>query len=158
MGIFLLVTARKQKLFEQGYANSLCWSMAILSVPVVRYVYDVYAVPQQPPEIVSASSSPTSLHLKWKSPFFIGAPLIGYRLTISGQATAGSRTPSPSPTTRVKELVVQSGGGIDEIFSEVVTSLRPDVSYQVTLAALNQYGVGPAAVVSVRTPALSSSM
>lgn len=117
--------------------------------------YDVCVVPQQPPEIVSASSSPTSIHLKWKSPFFIGAPLIGYRLTITGQAGTGARMTSPSPAPRVKELVTQTN---DDILSEVVTSLRPDAEYQVMLAALNQYGVGPAAILSLRTQPLSSSM
>lgn len=133
--------------------NATFYNLQLTIVIVLCYYY-ACVVPQQPPEIVSASSSPTSIHLKWKPPFFIGAPLIGYRLTISGQASPGVRTVSPSSATRVKELVIQT---TDEIFSEVMTSLRPDVEYQITLAALNQYGVGPAAVLSVRTQTLSSS-
>ena len=124
------------------------------------------SAPLQPPDIVGTSSSSTSIHLKWKSPFFIGAPLIGYRLTVSSSAAAaGGHISTSAAITRVKEIIVQTSSTVaaasvaapDDVHSDVVTMLRPDTDYSITIAALNQYGVGPPVVQSVRTQLLSSS-
>jgi len=127
-------------------------------------VFRCVAAPLQPPEIVGTSSSSTSIHLKWKSPFFIGAPLIGYQLTVSSsEVAAAGHLPTSAAITRVKEIIVQpsstasSSANVDEVFSDVVTMLRPDVEYRITLSALNQYGVGPPVVLTVRTQLFSSS-
>lgn len=38
--------------------------------------------PTSAPEIVSVSSSATSIHLRWKVPVYINGPLLSYRITV----------------------------------------------------------------------------
>ena len=97
-------------------------------------------VAQESPRVVSTSTTSTSVHISWSSPFFVGAPLIGYRLSVA--AVGGSEL-----TERVKEVLVSS----HHLMSDVVTLLQPDTDYTLSVAALNQFGAGVPATVTVRT-------
>ena len=94
--------------------------------------------------------------------------MIGFRLTVTpvtpggggGNSTVpGSTVSAADPfetTTRVKEVVVHppitSVIDVDQlIHADVMTMLRPDVEYHVTLSALNPFGAGPPATINVRT-------
>jgi len=116
----------------------------------------VCEVPAEPPAIVSTSATSTSVHVRWRSPFWVGAPLIGYRLSVTAaaddvvasdqrQRQAGARR-----MERVKEVLVTDAEQ-HRVMSEIVTLLRPDTDYTVSVAALNQFGAGVAANVTVRT-------
>lgn len=124
--------------------------------------YVVFKVPQEAPDLVSTSSTSTSIHVRWTSPFFVGAPLIGYRLSVAA-VDASDQRPRPAGARgggggqwmeRVKEVLVSSTAA-ERVMSEVVTLLRPDTDYLVNVAALNQFGAGVAASTTVRTLAHS---
>jgi len=51
---------------------------------------------------------------------------------------------------RVMEVLV-SNTATQNVISEVVTLLRPDTNYTVNVAALNQFGAGIPATITVRT-------
>jgi len=102
-------------------------------------------VAREAPRIVSATATSTSLHVRWSAPFFVGAPLIGYRLSVSAAAAASSQ----QLTERVKEVLVQRPA--PPVMSEVVTLLQPDTDYTLSVAALNQFGAGDPSTVTVRT-------
>jgi len=102
-------------------------------------------VAREAPRIVSATATSTSLHVRWSAPFFVGAPLIGYRLSVSAAAAAASQ----QLTERVKEVLVQRSA--PPVMSEVVTLLQPDTDYTLSVAALNQFGAGDPSTVTVRT-------
>ncbi len=40
------------------------------------------SVPSDAPEIVSVTASATSIHLRWKAPVHVNAPLLSYRVTV----------------------------------------------------------------------------
>jgi len=101
-------------------------------------------VAREAPRIVSATATSTSLHVRWSAPFFVGAPLIGYRLSVSAAAAASQQL-----TERVKEVLVQRPA--PPVMSEVVTLLQPDTDYTLSVAALNQFGAGDPSTVTVRT-------
>jgi len=110
------------------------------------------SVPQEAPHIVSTSTTSTSVHVSWTSPFFVGAPLIGYRLSVS-TADGSAQRPADSagrPMEKVMEVLVSSTA-IQQVMSEVVTLLQPDTNYQVNVSALNQFGAGIPATVTVHT-------
>lgn len=55
------------------------------------------SVPSGVPNIISLSSSSTSIHLKWRPPVFINAELVAYKLTL---------TPVDTPSqSRVKVII-----------------------------------------------------
>jgi len=118
---------------------------------------DVFKVPQEAPDIVGTSATSTSVHIRWTSPLFIGAPLIGYRLSVA-ELDAADRRPTGSRgggggvrrMERVKEVLV-SNTAAQRLMSEIVTLLQPDTDYVVSVAALNQFGAGVAATATVRT-------
>jgi len=110
----------------------------------------VREVPQEAPVIVSTSATSTSVHVRWTSPFFVGAPLIGYRLSLAAADDASDR-PDGRRTDTVMEVLVSSDTAAQRVMSEVVTLLRSDTDYMVSVAALNQFGAGVPATVTVRT-------
>jgi len=106
---------------------------------------------------MSTSVTTTSVHISWTPPFFVGAPLIGYRLSVAPDDSSGQRPEGPQGgggggrrMERVIERLV-SNSAAQQMMSEVVTLLRPDTFYSVNVAALNKFGAGVPAVVSVRT-------
>jgi len=112
----------------------------------------VLLVAQEAPSIVSTSATSTSVHVRWTSPFFVGAPLIGYRLSVTAADDAELRRVGAGrlPMDRVMEVLVSSSAA-QRVMSEVVTLLSPDTEYTVNVAALNQFGAGAAANVTIRT-------
>ena len=100
----------------------------------------VCLVPLDVPEIVSLTTTPTSIHVKLKPPFLICAPLVGYKLTIT---TRQSKKEMP----RVKEILSQSRWAV----SEVITMLQPNTEYQISITAVNRYGSGPAVNCTAKT-------
>lgn len=95
--------------------------------------------PLQAPEVVSLSTTSTSVHLKAKPPFFVNGPLIGFKLTVSRSKRYSD--------ARVKEIITHGNSTI----SEVITMLQPDTEYELRLAAINRYGAGPELSKTVRT-------
>jgi len=118
-------------------------------------------VPQEAPAIISTSATSTSIHIRWTSPFFVSAPLIGYRLSVAaadasdGRLT-GARGGGGRWMNRVMEVLV-SNTATQHVMSEVVTLLRPDTNYTVNVAALNQFGAGIPATMTVRTLSYNTS-
>ena len=117
----------------------------------------VFEVAQEAPAIVSTSVTSTSVHVRWTSPFFVGAPLIGYRLSVtaldaSDQLAAGTHGGGGGGRRMewVKEVLV-SNTAAQRVMSEVVTLLQADTDYVVNVAALNQFGAGVSAAVTVHT-------
>ena len=118
-----------------------------------------FSVPQEAPSIISTSVTTTSVHISWTPPFFVGAPLIGYRVSVAPDDSSGQRPEGPQGgggggggrrMERVIERLV-SNSAAQQMMSEVVTLLRPDTFYTVNVAALNKFGAGVPAVVSVCT-------
>jgi len=99
----------------------------------------VLSAPLQAPEVVSLTTTSTSVHLKAKPPFFVSGPLVGFKLTVS-------RTKAESDV-RIREIISHGNRTI----SEVITMLQPDAEYEVRLATINRYGVGPELTKIVRT-------
>jgi len=111
----------------------------------------VLEVPQEAPEILSTSVTFTSVHVSWTSPFFVAAPLIGYRVSVT--ASDGTDNPNPGGGRRPDRVIERLVSNMAEqpIMSEVVTLLRPDTRYVVNVAALNKFGAGVSATAVVRT-------
>ena len=98
------------------------------------------AAPASAPVIISATTSPTSVHLKWRAPLYINAPLLYYKVVVAPATDLYNR--------RVREVVVT---GSPQVMSEVVTLLAPRTLYVVYLTAVNQFGEGPASEKEIET-------
>jgi len=101
----------------------------------------VLVVAQEAPAIVSTSATSTSVHVRWTSPFFVGAPLIGYRLSVAAlgaQLTAGARGADDAgggagsrQMERVKEVLVSNTAAAERVMSEVfiIKALLKDILF-----------------------------
>ena len=100
------------------------------------------AAPSGVPIILSLSTSTSSIHLKWKPPYFLNAKLLGYMLTTLA-------VDDPGFSERINEIDAQG----NEVVSEVITVLRPNTKYIVKVAARNRFGIGPTVERLARTTA-----
>jgi len=98
----------------------------------VRVGCVVGVVAQEAPAVVSTSATSTSVHVRWTSPFFVGAPLIGYRLSVHAAALDYQRPTGSTPPgaddgsgggsrqmERVKEVLVSNTAQPELVMSEV---------------------------------------
>lgn len=108
--------------------------------PYILFILTYLAVPSGIPIIISVSTAARSIHLKWETPFFINAPLVGYKL--SWQPLGGAYAPVQSRDIAKKDRSSTSG---------VISDLTPDTQYKIQVAAINVLGTGAPATRIVTT-------
>ena len=97
-------------------------------------------MPSGSPNILSYSTTARSIHLKWEAPFFLNAPLVGYKL---------SWRPKDAPVAlkQSRDIAKQDTSAT----SGVISDLNPDSEYEVEVAAINVFGTGAPAAKTVTT-------
>lgn len=87
--------------------------------------------PPSAPQSVSGTSTTTAITVKWAAPADTGGlPVTGYRITGAGADTLTVSAPTRTAT---------------------VTGLKPAITYQLSIAAVNVVGTGAAAKLAVKT-------
>lgn len=115
----------------------------LVCVSGVRGCMCVYTVPSLAPVIIHVSEMSTAIHIKWSRPASVNAPLISYRLSLTGPN--GSRV----------RVVAANDASVTS--AAKLTMLQPGTTYTVTVAAVNVNGAGPSQQVTVKTLPASQS-
>ncbi|KAK3578568.1 hypothetical protein CHS0354_025283, partial [Potamilus streckersoni] len=112
---------------------------ALESAETVPILTLPFGPPSTIPEIQSINApSPTVISLSWAPPSYPNGPLIGYKLRLT-----------PIGQDSIKPLIRETPANMT---SWTFGQLRSSQLYQVTVAALNADGEGPAIAWNISTP------
>ena len=72
----------EKKVSPVNFAKKIKALFGGLLTEAVTIFYGSFSVPSDAPRITSTTSSSTSIHVRWKQPGYINAPLLSYTITI----------------------------------------------------------------------------